>query len=296
MSPRTPINFDLSEDSTAVSANPLWLMWRWFRGYFVSFYALMNEYRAELLLWAIATGLPLIMMGIWVEAGESGKFENFSAADAARYFIAVFIIRQITIVWVIYEFEWMVVSGRLSNLLMHPVDPTWRFILMHVSEQAARIPLVIPLVGLCLWLQPEAIWGVDDAGEATVWLPSATNVLMACVAVVMAFLMRFYLQYTIAILAFWFERVNAIESINMIPYTFLSGLVIPLHTLDPAVMDVIKWTPFPHMLWFPAQLLSGGEVDAVFSFAVLGGWLVLFYVINRIVWHRGLKHYSAMGA
>ncbi|MEM8737878.1 MAG: ABC-2 family transporter protein, partial [Planctomycetota bacterium] len=120
---------------------------RTFRTMLSTWYAYMCQYRTEIFLWAIATSLPLIMMGVWVEAGASGKFPGFTAVDAARYFISVFIVRQLTIVWVIYEFEHHVVSGKLSAILLHPIDPMVRYLTELLGEQISRLPFGVLLVG-----------------------------------------------------------------------------------------------------------------------------------------------------
>ena len=267
---------------------------RTFRTYLSTWYAFMCTYRAEIFLWAIATSLPLIMMGVWVEAGDSGKFEGFTAVDAARYFIAVFIVRQLTIVWVIYEFEYHVVSGKLSSILLHPIDPMVRYITELLGEQLSRLPFGALLVALSFVIQPQALWGNDQ--QPGLWLPAWWRVGLFVVACYAAFFLRYLLQYTTSFLAFWLERVSALDALTMIPYTFLGGLVIPLEVMPAAVREFALWTPFPYMLWFPARLLAGGEVDLVRGFVTLAVWGVLLWTLNRWLWRRGLKHYSAMGA
>jgi len=49
--------------------------------------------------------------GVWIEAAQGGQWLG---PWTLPYFLAVFIIRQSTVVWVIYEFEKEVVEGRLS--------------------------------------------------------------------------------------------------------------------------------------------------------------------------------------
>ena len=269
------------------------------KSYLGAYYALMTAYRAEIFLWAIATSLPIIMMGVWHQAAASGTFVGFTALDAARYFIAVFMVRQLTICWVIYEFEYNVVSGKLSAMLLHPVDPIWRFIAMHAGEQGSRIPFGIVLVAMCFFIMPDALWGSAD--QPGVWLPAWWRVLLALLACYGAFLLRFFIQYTTAIAAFWIERVSALEGINYLPYIFLSGMTVPIHLLPGPVQSLVLLTPFPYMLWFPAQLIAAppGSITAVFvlrGFSVLAGWGVFFFIINRWMWRKGLRHYSAMGA
>src|SRR5690606_9990866 len=56
-------------------------------------FAMMVEFRVELLFWMVATMLPLIMMGLWINAVEAGDFA-MSTPQVARYFLAVFLVRQ----------------------------------------------------------------------------------------------------------------------------------------------------------------------------------------------------------
>ena len=269
------------------------------KAYFNAYYALMTAYRGEIFLWAIATSLPLIMMGVWVKAGDSGAFTGFTSVDAARYFIGVFIFRQLTICWVIYEFEYNVVSGRLSAMLLHPIDPVWRYILMHAGEQACRLPFSLIFIGLSLFIFPEALWG--DGSEHGLWLPQWWRVLLAVGCAYLAFLLRFFIAYTISMLAFWVERVSALEGVNYLPYLFLSGLVVPIHTLPPQLQELILWTPYPYVLWFPAMLIAAPPeamppAMIVRGLLTLTAWLAVFVFLSRVLWRRGLHHYSAMGA
>jgi ABC-2 type transport system permease protein len=47
---------------------PLQHGWRVARALFASQYALMLEYRAEIVLWALAGMVPFIMLAIWIES------------------------------------------------------------------------------------------------------------------------------------------------------------------------------------------------------------------------------------
>jgi hypothetical protein len=117
--------------------------------------AYMLEYRAELFLWALAGLLPLILMGVWTEAARSGGFP-LSSGEFARYFLMVFLVRQATVVWVVWEFERDVVEGRLSFRLLRPLDPFLDHLAAHVAERLARLPFVVLLTLLFFYLFPEA--------------------------------------------------------------------------------------------------------------------------------------------
>lgn len=261
--------------------------------YLSVYYANMLEFRAELFLWMIATILPLIMMGPWMEAGASGRF-GLDEVAFARYFLAAFVVRQFSLAWIIYEFEFMVSSGRLSPLLLHPIDPFWRFVSTHLSEHVARLPFVVGLVAVALSVFPQAV--VEPGGG--LWHPSPGRLALAVCATYAAFTLRFLLQYTLALLAFWFERVSAFDRIVFLPYLFLSGLIAPLEVFPEAVREATLVTPFPYLVWFPARVLCGHGTPAEIGrgFAIVGAWILVIVVVNRFAWRRGLTHYSAMGA
>lgn len=248
------------------------------------YYAHMLEYRAELFLWALSGSLPIIFMGVWIQASQGGQF-GLEPGDFARYFLTVFIVRQFTVVWVMWEFEKEVVEGRLSPRLLQPIDPVWHHVASHLSERLARLPFVLVLVGLFFWLYPQALW-----------LPSLSQVLLFAGVSLMAFILRFLMQYTFSLFAFWTERANAIEQFWFLFYLFLSGMIAPLDVFPPAVRQVALWTPFPYILHFPASLLIGLPVDILRGILAMLGWIVLFFLCNRWLWRRGLKQYSGMGA
>lgn len=270
---------------------------------FQTYYALMMAYRGEILLWAVATALPLIMAGIWVQAGESGQF-TLDAAQFARYWIAAYFVRQLTVVWLIHEFEWYVVSGRLSPLLLQPLNPNWRWIAAHFSEQAVRVPFSFLLLGLAFLIFPMALFGNPNTptGEG-LWLPNGWHVLLALVCVYVAFFLRYLMQFCVAMGSFWFERIAAWEQIIFVLGLFASGMLFPLSEVPAPVREVLLWTPFPYMIYVPAMLLADGDLllkegsSLIWQgLAVAVIWGGALYSLAVFLWRRGVKHYSAMGA
>jgi ABC-2 type transport system permease protein len=248
------------------------------------YYAYMVEYRAELLFWVLSGTLPLILMGLWAKAAQSGEFA-LGPTEFVQYFLAVFLVRQFTVVWVIWEFEREVVEGKLSPYLLQPVDPVWRHFFSHIAERFARLPFALVLLGLFLLLYPQAAW-----------LPSLSNGLLAALAVIIAFCLRFLIQYTFALLAFWAERVVALEQFWFLLYIFLSGMAAPLALFPDGVRAVVLWTPFPYLIYFPASLLTNQADHIAQGFMAMLLWGLAFLVLNRWLWRRGLQQYSGMGA
>jgi ABC-2 type transport system permease protein len=250
----------------------------------LTYYAYMLEYRAELLLWALSGSLPFILMGVWTQAAQQGNF-GLSSIEFARYFLAVYLVRQLTVVWVIWDFEREIVDGKLSFRLLQPLDPVWHHVSAHIGERFARLPFIFGLVALFFFLYPEAFW-----------LPNLSTLVLFTIASACAFALQFLIQYTLAMFAFWTEKASSIQEVWFLVHLFLSGAIAPLEIFPPAVRSIALWTPFPYIINFPASILTGLKVDLIQSFGTISIWVVVFSIVNRWLWKKGLRQYSGMGA
>lgn len=254
------------------------------RALFSSQYALMLEYRAEIVLWALSGLLPLLMFSLWSNA-PAGAASGLSPQAFARYFLASFVVRQFTIVWVVYAFEEDNLLGRLSPYLLQPLPLVWRYVAAHLADQATRLPIVTIMVALFFLFVPSAIW-----------IPSLGQFLLAIFALQLGFWLNFLLHYAITLLCFWSERARALEKLLYMPYLFLSGLLAPLDLYPASLRAFALHTPFAAMLYLPAQLLSGGPVDLIAGLLNAVSWLFLLVPLNLWLWRAGVRRYAALGA
>jgi ABC-2 type transport system permease protein len=248
------------------------------------YYAHMLTYRAEIFLWVLAGSLPIILMGVWIKAAQSGDF-SLNSTEFARYFFCVFQVRQFTNIWVIWDFEQDIVEGRLSFKLLQPLDPVWHHISRHISEKFTRFPLAVLLTILFFALYPQAFW-----------IPKIENIILGIIAIIIGFTLQFSIQYTFSMLCFWSERATAIQQFWFLFYVFLSGIIAPLDTFPPLMAKIILWTPFPYLVYIPASFWMGLPVNIGQFFGVSLGWCLIFLGLNRWLWRKGLYQYSGMGA
>ena len=247
-------------------------------------YALMLEYRAEIVLWAISGLLPLIMLGVWTNSGVTGSI-GFDYETISRYFISAFLVRQFTAVWVMVTFEEDHIEGKLSPYLLQPINPFWRYYSSHIAEQISRIPIVVIMMFLLFLFIPNSFW-----------IPSIKTTISFVFVLFIAFTVRFVMHWMFSMLCFWSERASALERLLLIPYLFLSGLVAPLEAYPDNVRSFCMMTPFPYILAFPAKLLSGSDVQIINNFLILLLWGFLFAFLGHIFWQKGVYRYSGMGS
>ena len=109
-------------------------------------YANMLEYRAEIALWAMSGVLPFIMLSLWNGSPMKQSLE-FGDFGLDQYFLSTFLVRQFSVVWVIFAFEEDVLLGKLSPYLLQPLHPLWRYVASHLGEQLTRFPFAAIIAG-----------------------------------------------------------------------------------------------------------------------------------------------------
>jgi ABC-2 type transport system permease protein len=116
-------------------------------------------------------------------------------------------------------------------------------------------------------------------------------------ALILAFFVRFLIEWTLALAAFWTTRVNAINQVYFVLMLFLAGQIAPLSLFPGWIQTIANILPFRWMLGFPVQLFLGQltPIQALEGLAAQVAWVIFSLVLLRLVWRAGVKAYSAVG-
>ena len=73
---------------------------------------------------------------------------------------------------------------------------------------------------------------------------------------------------------------------------------MPLVLMPPVIQQIAQFLPFQLMIYFPVQLVLGLlPPDAILRNFALGlMWLTIAYGLFNLVWRRGVRRFSAVGA
>jgi ABC-2 type transport system permease protein len=116
-------------------------------------------------------------------------------------------------------------------------------------------------------------------------------------AIVLAFLLRFTIEWCIGLIAFWLTRASSVYNLYWSISLFLTGYVAPLTLLPGWARIVATILPFRWMVYFPVQVLLGnlapGEI--LTGLAVQVAWLAIAIAAVRFWWGRAANRYSAVG-
>jgi len=250
---------------------------------------MMLQYRAALVIWMIGHVLePLVYLIVWsiVSNTSGGSVGDYTTQGFAAYFIVLMLVNHVTYAWIMYTYEYRVREGGLSFMLLKPVHPIHSDIADNISAKLVTLPIMLLVA----------------AGLAMIFKPSFTPVPWAIAAFIpallMAFLVRFLLEWTLAQAAFWTTRTSAINQIYYVLVLFLSGQIAPIALFPYPIRMAATILPFRWMIGYPVELLLGRLTpsEALTGLAVQAVWLVLSLVLMRIAWRAGTRVYSAVGA
>ncbi len=256
---------------------------------FKTTFASMVQYRASLVIWMISHVLePLVYLIVWstVSNTSGGSVGDYTTQEFAAYFILLMLVNHVTYTWIMYEFEYRVREGTFSVSLLKPVHPIHSDIADNISSKVITLPLMLLIAG----------------GLALLFHPLVATPLWAVVAaipaLILAFAVRFLLEWTVAQSAFWITKVGAINQIYFVLVLFLSGQIAPLILFPAPIQIVAAILPFRWMIGFPVELLLGrlSPVAALMGLGAQVVWLVVGFVLLRLVWRAGVRIYSAVGA
>ena len=262
-------------------------MARVYRAIFRASIAVMLQYRIALLIWMLAhITEPLIHLVVWSTVAGSGPVAGYAAADFAAYYIALFVVNHATFTFIIYEYEFEIREGRLSAKLLKPLTPMHMYLADNISWKLLSTTVTLPVAALLTWHFRPAL------------PPAGLQIALFVPALVLAFGVRWLLEYTLALAAFWTTRVAACNGVYQLVFWFLAGMVAPNALLPDWLQAVAAVLPFRWMLAFPIEVLLGRleTVAIVQGLLIQCLWLGLAYGLHRFVWAVGVRRYSAVGA
>jgi ABC-2 type transport system permease protein len=250
--------------------------------------AMMIQYRASGLIWMIGAVLdPIIFLVVWSVAARAsdGAVGGMTPSDFAAYYIVLMVINHLTFSWIMEVFQYRVQYGNFNAELLRPVHPIHMDIADNIAYKLVMTVVMIPAVGICIWLfEPHFVF--------IPWALAA-----ALPAIFLAFLVRFFLEWTLALVTFWTTRTQAINRTYFGVLMFMSGRVAPIALLPSVLQDVTAVLPFYYMVAFPVELAVGrlSPAQALDGFLIQILWVGVTLGLITSTWRFALKRFSAVG-
>lgn len=91
------------------------------------------------------------------------------------------------------------------------------------------------------------------------------------------------LSILLGIISFWVKDIRSIVYLNLTATFCFGGLIVPLDDYPPFIRLISFLTPYPWILWWPANQMAGNSLPLYYFFVwlfwsvVLGGLVLFFY-------------------
>jgi ABC-2 type transport system permease protein len=228
---------------------------------------------------------PLVFLFVWLAAAGDGSIDAFSRQDFIAYYLCLILVNQLTYPsshWTVGE---NILIGTMSTWLLRPLPVLYEAMASDVALKIVCMPFVLVIAAALGWL----------LGFSAPLSPAALPLFL--LMLLLACSLRFLFAYSLALLAFWTQRISALLALmDTIAFLF-AGLVAPTVLLPGVLQNIAFFLPFRYMIAFPIEYLLGklSPEAVLIGLAYQIGWLLLTVLANRLIWVSGIRHYSAIG-
>jgi ABC-2 type transport system permease protein len=231
---------------------------------------------------------PITYLAVWTTiANAQGNVNGLTAANFAAYYLTLLPIDILTSSITIHYLAYKIQDGTISNQLIQPVHPVLTNILVNnIAFKVLQMTVFVPIwILLVLLFRPALTY-------------TGPSLLLAVPAIILGFAIRFLLESTITLIAFWTTRVWAIYNFDMAFSMLLNGAFVPLALLPLWAQTLALILPYQLTLSFPVLLVLNQlpPEKILLNFVLQIFWIGVLYALFNFVWHKAIKQYSAVGA
>jgi ABC-2 type transport system permease protein len=250
-------------------------------------------YRGDFLLGTVLRFLPvlttvLLWEAVFAGSGET-ELDGFTRKQMIEYLLLIHVSRMFSSMpGLAGGITRDIRDGSLKKYLVQPLDMIGYLLAYRAAHKTAYITTSAIPYGL-LFLACN-IYFVS-------FPPDALTFAGYLLSLVLAFLIGFFFEACLGMVGFWLLEVTSLLWVVGTLNYFVSGQMLPLDMLPSPWEDVVKALPFQYLAYFPAIVFLGKVTGwkLVEGLAWQFGWVVVFAVLTRWLYRRGLRRYSAFG-
>lgn len=249
-------------------------------------------YRGDFMLGTLMRFLPIVTQiflwtAVYASAG-SGFIKGYTRNDIVAYYLLTMLARAFSSMpGLASGIARQVREGEIKKFLIQPIDLISYLLLARMAHKSiyylvAAVPFAL-VYYLCRSYFPG--WPTGEVFAAFL------------LSLVLAFLLGFFLETTMGMIAFWFLEVSSLLFVYMLFTFFFSGHMFPLEILPDPWRTMVDFLPFKYMAYFPAAVFLGKVqgTELAHGLMIQTAWVLGFIVLCRVTMQAGFNRYSGYG-
>ncbi|HDX9579238.1 TPA: ABC-2 family transporter protein [Bacillus pseudomycoides] len=247
------------------------------------------QYRMNVVLYMIFGLIPLVaLILLWHSLFET---QNNIQGYTLEMMITYVIIAKLIELLLIPEMHWSIneeiQSGELSKYLTKPFSYFGYWFSHNLGNKIIQVLMsVIPIIPI-IFLNRDYFL-----------LPTLKYTFLFILSIVGALILYYMIYYLTSLFSFYFVEISSFFFTIDIVLELLSGSLIPLEFLPAPLNTITQFLPFSYLIHFPVNVylgnLNGTEILNGLILQVV--WSLVFYVLIRVLWKKGLNKYESVGA
>jgi ABC-2 type transport system permease protein len=177
--------------------------------------------------------------------------------------------------------------GKLSDYLIKPIDYFHYNLIRDLADKSINIFFAFfEMIFFYIIFKPVLLFPQN-----------IINIIWFITFLIAAVLLYYQLSISLSFIGFWSRETWAPRFLFLIIVSFLSGTYFPLNIFPNALYFMIKILPFTYLIYFPITVFLEKQTtqSIVSALVIILTWNFILYFLNKILWKKGLKIYTAEG-
>ena len=250
-------------------------------------------YRSNFLAWFLGSIVYcLVMYYIWLAVFNSsgeGMINGFTMRDMTVFLFITAMTNFLTDSDGSYDVGEEVRDGNIAMRLIKPVGFHSTFLFTEIGWKLLIFGMIFAPVVIGVEIYKFNAYGgfAFNIASFALYIFSMT----------MSYLFSFYMNVCFGFMAFFLKNLWGFNIIKSSILRFLSGGVLPLAFMPGTLRQVLEWLPFASLCYTPVMIYMGmySPAETALRLAVQVAWVIVFYIISKLILSTALRHVSVQG-
>ncbi|WP_052350259.1 ABC transporter permease [Paenibacillus gorillae] len=249
------------------------------------------EYRFDFFLSIVASMFPVVVQffvwqAVYTNSSET-VINGYTFSGLMLYLVLASVVSKFVSSGFEYEIASDIKNGYLSRFIIMPISYLNYRIFRFFGQKL--IHFIISLI--VLFVSVTTLHGILSFDLVY------GRLFIFFLVLILAVILNFMIFYALSTVSFWLIEIWGVIISSRLVINIASGGLLPLAVLGKHTESILNFFPFKYTIFFPISILLD-EVSirqVIFGILIQIFWIILIFILARIMWGLGMKKYISAG-